>query len=97
MSAGSVLVIEDDPKIAGVLQRGLGLQDIAVTVAADGAAGRTAWATGAFDLVLLDVMLPGIDGISLCVERRAARTRFGIADWPPAPPITSASHSPMPT
>jgi DNA-binding response OmpR family regulator len=72
MSAGSVLVIEDDPKIAGLLQHGLGLKGIAVSVAADGSAGRTAWAMGDFDLVLLDVMLPGIDGISLCAERRAA-------------------------
>ena len=72
MSAGRVLVVEDDPKIAKILSRGLGLKGIEVTVAEDGPSGREAWATGAFDLILLDLMLPGIDGISLCVERRAA-------------------------
>ena len=72
MSIGRVLVIEDDAKIGAILVRGLGLKDIDVTLAEDGLAGREAWATGNFDLVLLDVMLPGIDGISLCAERRAA-------------------------
>jgi DNA-binding response OmpR family regulator len=41
-------------------------------VADDGARGREAWQAGGFDLILLDVMLPEIDGISLCAERRAA-------------------------
>ena len=72
MSEGKVLVIEDDVKIARMLQRGLSIKGIDVTVAEDGSKGREAWATGGFDLVLLDVMLPGIDGISLCRERRAA-------------------------
>jgi two-component system phosphate regulon response regulator OmpR len=67
-----VLVIEDDPRIASLLRRGLSLKGIEVTVAEDGSLGREAWATGDFDLVLLDVMLPGIDGISLCAERRVA-------------------------
>lgn len=72
MTAGRVLVIEDDPKIASILQRGLGLKGIHVTVAEDGPTGCEVWASGDFDLVLLDVMLPGIDGISVCKERRAA-------------------------
>ncbi len=72
MSMGRVLVIEDDAKIARMLQRGLSIKDVEVTVAEDGLAGREAWAAGGFDLILLDVMLPGIDGISLCAERRAA-------------------------
>ena len=72
MSIGRVLIIEDDAKIGRILMRGLGIKDIDVTLAEDGLAGRDAWATGQFDLVLLDLMLPGIDGISLCAERRAA-------------------------
>ncbi len=70
--AGRVLVVEDDAKIAGLLRRGLGLKGIEVTVAEDGRAGREAWEAGDFDLVLLDVMLPEVDGISLLSERRAA-------------------------
>jgi two-component system, OmpR family, copper resistance phosphate regulon response regulator CusR len=72
VSIGRVLVIEDDAKIGKILERGLGLKDIDVTLAQDGFVGRETWSSGRFDLVLLDVMLPGIDGISLCAERRAA-------------------------
>ena len=71
MSAGRVLVIEDDTGIASLLKRGLGLKGIEVTIAEDGRAGREAWESGDFDLVLLDVMLPEVDGVSLLSERRA--------------------------
>jgi two-component system copper resistance phosphate regulon response regulator CusR len=67
-----VLVVEDDPGIAGVLRRGLALHGLEVDVALDGTDGRAAWATGTFDLVVLDVMLPGVDGVDLLAERRAA-------------------------
>ncbi len=72
MSMERVLVIEDDAKIARILQRGLSIKGIDVTVAEDGISGRELWTAGDFDLILLDVMLPGIDGISLCTERRTA-------------------------
>ena len=72
MGTGRVLVVEDDARIARLLEPGLGLKGIEVKVAEDGPAGRDAWEAGEFDLVLLDVMLPGIDGISLCEERRTA-------------------------
>jgi DNA-binding response OmpR family regulator len=69
---GRVLVVEDDAKVADLLKRGLGLKGIDVTITEDGLAGREAWDLGGFALVLLDVMLPGVDGISLLSERRAA-------------------------
>ena len=69
---GRILVVEDDAGIARILRRGLSLQGLEVEVAEDGPRGREAWATGGFDLVILDVMLPGVDGIDLCAERRAA-------------------------
>ncbi len=72
MSASHVLLIEDDPKIARIIKRGLAIKGIDVSVAEDGTTGREAWAGNGFDLILLDVMLPGIDGISLCQERRTA-------------------------
>ena len=72
MSAGRVLVIEDDAAVANLLRRGLGLRGIDVTIAEDGSAGREAWESGDFDLILLDVMLPEVDGISLCADMRAA-------------------------
>jgi DNA-binding response OmpR family regulator len=67
-----VLVIEDDPGIARLLKRGLALEGIEVDIAEDGFAGRELWERGGFDLVILDVMLPGVDGLSLCAERRTA-------------------------
>jgi DNA-binding response OmpR family regulator len=72
VNAGRVLVIEDDVAVANLLRRGLGLKGIELTIAENGSAGREAWESGDFDLVLLDVMLPEIDGISLCAEMRAA-------------------------
>ena len=70
MSAGRVLVIEDDVAVASLLRRGLALKGIEVTIAEDGSAGREAWKAGDFDLILLDVMLPEVEGISLCSEMR---------------------------
>lgn len=72
MSGKRVLLIEDDVKIAQIVQRGLHLKGLEVVVAEDGVAGRAAWRDGAFDLVLLDVMLPELDGITLCAEQRRA-------------------------
>lgn len=72
VSAGRVLVIEDDAGIARLLRRSLGFKGIETTVAEDGFAARRAWKSGGFDLVLLDVTLPELDGIDLCAERRAA-------------------------
>jgi two-component system OmpR family response regulator len=72
VSTGQVLAIEDDVRVANLLRRGLELKGIEVTIAENGTAGREAWESGDFDLVLLDVMLPEIDGINLCAEMRAA-------------------------
>lgn len=78
MSAGRVLVIEDDEGISSLLKRGLGLRGIEATVAEDGVAGRIAWESGEHDLVLLDVMLPGVDGVDLLTERRAAGSEIPV-------------------
>jgi DNA-binding response OmpR family regulator len=73
-----ILIIEDDPRIASVLRRGLAMRGWAVELAEDGLVGRAAWSSRDFDLVLLDVMLPGIDGIALCAERRAEGDRTPV-------------------
>jgi DNA-binding response OmpR family regulator len=67
-----ILVVEDDPGVRAVLERGLRLAGHASTIVSDLAGGRAAWTAGAFDLVLLDVMLPDGDGLSLLGERRRA-------------------------
>ena len=70
-----VLLVEDDALIADFIVRGLSEQGYAVDLAPDGE-GAIAWNDlAAFDLIILDVMLPGRDGIEVC---RALRTR-GLA------------------
>jgi DNA-binding response OmpR family regulator len=60
-----ILIIEDEPRIADFLVRGLGEEGYAVEHAADGRAGAVALNLGPWDLVLLDWWLPGEDGIQL--------------------------------
>ena len=67
-----VLVVEDDRGIATMMERGLRLAGHDVIVAADLASARERWLPDAWDVVLLDVMLPDGDGIDLLADRRAA-------------------------
>ena len=69
--AVSVLVVEDDRNIAELLQMYLEKEDYAVTVAADGGQGLSAFRSGKPDLVLLDVMMPVMDGWAVCRAIRA--------------------------
>jgi DNA-binding response OmpR family regulator len=78
VSVGRVLIIEDDEGISNLLKRGLGMKGIEATVAEDGLAGRIAWEADEHDLVLLDVMLPGVDGVDLLAERRAAGSEIPV-------------------
>lgn len=65
-----LLVVEDEPATVSFLQRGLQEEGYAVDVARDAAAAETAIAATDYDLVLLDVMLPGCDGFTLCKRWR---------------------------
>ena len=64
--AMSVLIVEDDKNIAELLQLYLEKQGYAVTVAADGGQGLTKFRSIQPDLVLLDVMMPVMDGWAVC-------------------------------
>jgi two-component system copper resistance phosphate regulon response regulator CusR len=57
-----LLIVEDEVKTANFLTRGFGEDGFVVSVAADGAEALRQIETGAFDLVVLDIMLPGMDG-----------------------------------
>lgn len=63
--SGRILIIEDEPRIAEFLVRGLTEEGFAVEHAADGRAGAAALQQGPWDLVLLDWWLPGEDGVQL--------------------------------
>jgi DNA-binding response OmpR family regulator len=71
-----ILVVEDEPAIAVCLKGDLELEGYAVEVAADGVSAVARVREQPFDLILLDVMLPGKDGFEVCRElrRRGVRT-----------------------
>lgn len=69
-----ILIIEDDPDIAAFERDYLELSGCAVTICANGTDGQRAALEGAFDLILLDLMLPGTDGFSIY---RAVRSTEG--------------------
>lgn len=69
--SGHILVVDDDEDIRDLLAAYLAGNGFRVTTARDGASMRRALETGRHDLVVLDVMLPGEDGLALCRDLRA--------------------------
>jgi two-component system response regulator MtrA len=69
-----ILLVEDDPSIREVTAIGLRAAGFDVETAHDGAAGLERWRQGRHDLVLLDVMLPRLDGLEVCREIRREST-----------------------
>jgi len=67
-----ILVAEDEPLIAGALEDDLTLEGYEVSVVADGLAASRRATKEPFDLLILDVMLPGRDGFDICRDIRAA-------------------------
>ena len=73
-----VLLVEDEPDMAGFIAKGLRDQSYAVDVAADGAAALYESEINDYDLVILDVRLPVKDGMSVCRELRQRAFRSPI-------------------
>jgi DNA-binding response OmpR family regulator len=71
-----ILIVEDESEMAGLLTRGLEEESCQVSVARDGRAALELLSTQAFDVILLDVMLPKMDGLEVARElrRREAET-----------------------
>ncbi len=67
-----ILLVEDDPTIREMTQLALQRDGFAVDTADDGVAGLSTFRSQPPDLVLLDVMLPGVDGVSVCRTIREA-------------------------
>jgi two-component system OmpR family response regulator len=78
-----VLVVEDEVKMAALLRRGLGEQGLTVDLAADGEEALRIARASVFDAIVLDVMLPGIDGFETCRRLR----REGV--WSPVLMLTA--------
>jgi DNA-binding response OmpR family regulator len=66
------LLVDDDRDLARLLSDYLGAHEVTLTHVEDGARGLEALAAESFDVVLLDVMLPGIDGFEVCRRIRAS-------------------------
>jgi len=69
-----ILVVEDEPRMASVIARGLREQSYAVDVALDGDDGLYQCSINDYDLIVLDVLLPQRDGFEVCRELRARGT-----------------------
>jgi DNA-binding response OmpR family regulator len=78
-----VLVVDDDARLTGALRRGLQAEGFAVDVAGDGDEGAWYAAENPYDVIVLDVMLPGTDGYTLCARLREA------GNWTPILMLTA--------
>lgn len=65
-----ILIIEDDNAIAAIERDYLEINDCAVTICSDGLSGINQALSESFDLILLDLMLPGVDGFTVCNKLR---------------------------
>ncbi|HMF51200.1 MAG TPA: response regulator transcription factor [Candidatus Saccharimonadales bacterium] len=73
-----ILVVEDEKKVASFIKRGLEAANYSVDVEHDGKAGLNRMLEGGFDLVVLDVMLPTLDGLSVLQQIRRQRVSLPI-------------------
>jgi DNA-binding response OmpR family regulator len=78
MSSRSILVIEDDPDIRSLVE--LHLRDAGYAVSTEGAGdlGLQRALSGDFDLIVLDLMLPGVDGLEICRNLRAQAPHIAV-------------------
>lgn len=65
-----ILIVEDEQRIALAIKKGLEQERMAVDVVFDGDSGYRSALNGEYDLIILDLMLPGIDGLTVCQKLR---------------------------
>ncbi len=73
-----ILIIEDEAHIAEGLKLNLSLKGFEAIIAEDGMSGLEIWETGHFDLIVLDIMLPGIDGFSVLQRIRLTDEKIPV-------------------
>lgn len=66
----AILLVEDEPNVVSVIKRGLAQYGYEISVATDGATGLQMITDHDFEMVIMDIMLPSIDGIQLCKRVR---------------------------
>jgi len=62
----NLLIVEDEPNVVSVISRGLTEEGFEVSIAPDGLIGKQMALSNDFSLIILDIMLPGINGLELC-------------------------------
>ena len=93
-----VLVIEDEPKLADYLRKALSESSYVVDVANDGATGLHFAREGQYDLIVLDVMLPVVDGFGVpkmvigYSKRQSFLVKDGLIVWSD-PDVSPATHT----
>ena len=73
-----ILLIEDEPQLVSIIQRDLTAEGHEISVAMDGQTGLDMSMKMSFQLVILDIMLPGINGIEICRNLRVANKEVAI-------------------
>ena len=73
-----VLVIEDEPKVASFIKRGLEELSFSVDVAYDGVMGEKLALSRKFDVIVLDIIIPGKNGIDLCRQFKSSRPEVPV-------------------
>jgi two-component system, OmpR family, response regulator len=73
-----LLLVDDDAMLVAALRRGLTAEGFSVEVASDGREGLWRGREGGYDLILLDIMLPGANGYRVCAELRRSGVRTPI-------------------
>ena len=70
MSETKILIVEDDPNLGQILNEYLGLKGFDTSLSTDGEAGLKSYKQGQYDLCILDLMMPKMDGFTLAKEIR---------------------------
>src|SRR5207302_320624 len=73
-----LLLVEDDPNLGRFIQKGLQEERYAVDVAMDGEEGLFLATMNQYDLIILDIMLPKLDGLGVCRKLRAERKTTAV-------------------
>jgi len=73
-----ILIVEDEPKVASFVKRGLEENGFSCEIALDGLMGKRMFDTGDYDLLILDINLPYMNGILLCKEIRSINQKIPV-------------------
>lgn len=73
-----ILIVEDEPKVAGFIKRGLEEQSFETDIAYDGLIGKKKAKSNNYDLIILDINLPLLNGFELCREIRSVNSKIPV-------------------